>query len=143
VNGRSSPYARFGRVCTIRRQIADLRLAKAERARSGLLQIAERIESLRVELGVKAGSTGGQLLCAHSEMVGRLHAAAARLAAPLREADGEILQLSDVRMTAFRREEGVQKLSERWTASEELRRVTQEDARTIFQQKPRSLEADS
>ena len=83
MNARTARRKRIIRVRTVEHQQAEANLARANGELANLVELAKRLETLRVDLAMAKGAVAGRALNTIGELAMRLDIAQESLAAPL------------------------------------------------------------
>ena len=86
MNARTARRKRIIRVRSVEHQLAEANLARANGELANLVELAKRLETLRVDLAMAKGAVAGRALNSMGELAMRLDIAQESLTAPLSNA---------------------------------------------------------
>jgi hypothetical protein len=119
---------RMIRIRAVEHRAAQARLAKAQGDLSDLARLASRLEMLRSDLAVGAGTVQGMALKSLGEMAMRLEAAREQLKSPINDALDHRDEMTTIQRGAHAREESASRLYDRSRASADRARERAADA---------------
>lgn len=124
MNARTARRKRIIRVRTVEHQMAEANLARANGELANLVELAKRLETLRVDLAVAKGAIAGRALNSMGELAMRLDLAQENLTAPLCNASERRDRMGELAQSAMVKEESAVRLYERSrkSAEQELER---------------------
>jgi hypothetical protein len=124
--------ARLMRLRIIEHRMAAARLAKAEAELFQLMQVTNRIGTLRIGLCPLLGDASGLSMKSNAEMAQRLDLASARMAAPIQDAQEHCMISNEQRIKAQQREDSAVKLYDRAVIDKEKACTLRADANRPF-----------
>ena len=128
MNARTARRKRIIRVRTVEHQQAEANLARANGELANLVELARRLETLRVDLAMAKGAVAGRALNTIGELAMRLDIAQESLTAPLAGASQRRDQMGALAQSAMVREESAVRLYERSRKSAEAEQERRDDA---------------
>ena len=128
MTSRTARRKRIIRVRTVEHQMAEANLARANGELASLVELAKRLETLRVDLAVAKGAVAGRALNSVGELAMRLDLAQEHLTAPLVSANARRDQLGTLAQCAMAREESAVRLYERGRKAAEQEQERRSDA---------------
>lgn len=128
MNARTARRKRIIRVRTVEHQQAEANLARANGELANLVELAKRLETLRVDLAMAKGAVAGRALNTIGELAMRLDIAQESLAAPLAGASQRRDEMGVRAQSAMVREESAVRLYERSRKSAEAEQERRSDA---------------
>lgn len=130
---------RIIRVRSVEHQRAEANLARANGELANLVELARRLEKLRVDLAMAKGAVAGRALNTAGELGMRLDMAKENLAAPLVTASARRDQLGALAQSAMVKEESALRLYERSRKSAEQALERRNDANRPYRRPTMSL----
>lgn len=128
MNARTARRKRIIRVRSVEHQLAEANLARANGELANLVELAKRLETLRVDLAMAKGAVAGRALNTVGELAMRLDIAQENLTAPLSNASQRRDQMGALAQSAMAREESAVRLYERSRKSAEAEQERRNDA---------------
>ncbi|MDK2760199.1 MAG: hypothetical protein KYX64_02425 [Sphingopyxis sp.] len=128
MNASTARRKRIIRVRTVEHQMAEANLARANGELANLVELAKRLETLRVDLAMAKGAVAGGALNTIGELAMRLDIAQENLTAPLNQASARRDQAGAVAQSAMVKEESAVRLYERSRKSAEQEMERRSDA---------------
>ena len=128
MNARTARRKRIIRVRSVEHQLAEANLARANGELANLVELARRLETLRVDLAMAKGAVAGGALNTIGELAMRLDIAQESLTAPLAGASQRRDQMGALAQSAMVKEESAVRLYERSRKSAEAERERRDDA---------------
>ena len=128
MNPRTARRKRIIRVRSVEHQMAEANLARANGELANLVELAKRLETLRVDLAVAKGAVAGRALNTIGELAMRLDIAQESLTAPLAGASQRRDEMGARAQSAMAREETALRLYERSRKSAEAEQERRDDA---------------
>ncbi|SKB41633.1 hypothetical protein [Sphingopyxis flava] len=125
---RTARRKRIIRVRSVEHQMAEANLARANGELANLVELAKRLETLRVDLAMAKGEVAGRALNSIGELAVRLDMAKENLTAPLSHASARRDQLGALARRAMAKEESAVRLYERGRKSAEQEMERRSDA---------------
>lgn len=124
MNSLTARRKRIIRVRNVEHQMADANLARANGDLANLVELAKRLETLRVDLAMAKGEVAGRALNTIGELGMRLDLAKEKLTTPLSDANTRRDQMGALARNAMIKEESAVRLYERSrkSAEQELER---------------------
>ena len=121
---RTARRKRIIRVRSVEHQMAEANLARANGELANLVELAKRLETLRVDLAMAKGAVAGRALNSVGELAMRLDVAKENLTAPLTHASARRDQMGALAQRALAKEESAVRLyeSSRKSAEQEMER---------------------
>lgn len=119
---------RIIRVRTVEHQMAEANLARANGELANLVELAKRLETLRVDLAMAKGAVAGGALNTIGELAMRLDMAKENLTAPLSNASARRDHMGALAQSAMVKEESAVRLYERSRKSAEAEQERRSDA---------------
>src|SRR3546814_20901158 len=105
MNARTARRKRIIRVRSVEHQQAEANLARANGELANLVELAKRLETLRVDLAMAKGAVAGRALNTIGELAMRLDMAKENLSAPLDRANAHRDQMGVLAPRALEKEE--------------------------------------
>ena len=139
MNARTARRKRIIRVRTVEHQQAEANLARANGELANLVELAKRLETLRVDLAMAKGAVAGRALNTIGELGVRLDMAKENLVAPLVNASSRRDQAGVVAQSAMVKEESAVRLYERSRKSAESELERRTDANRPHRRRAMSL----
>ena len=118
MTARTARRKRIIRVRTVEHQMAEANLARANGELASLVELARRLETLRVDLAMAKGAVAGRALNTIGELAMRLDIAQESLTAPLSNASQRRDHMGALAQSAMVKEESATRLYERSRRSE-------------------------
>ncbi|HET6522954.1 hypothetical protein [Sphingopyxis sp.] len=128
MNARTARRKRIIRVRSVEHQLAEANLARANGELANLVELAKRLETLRVDLAMAKGAVAGRALNTIGELAMRLDIAQESLTTPLSNASQRRDQMGALAQNAMVREESAVRLYERSRKSAEAEQERRDDA---------------
>ncbi len=128
MTARTARRKRIIRVRTVEHQMAEANLARANGELASLVELAKRLETLRVDLAMAKGAVAGGALNTIGELSMRLDIAQENLTAPLAGASARRDQAGVLAQSAMVKEESAIRLYERSRKSAEVEAERRRDA---------------
>ena len=128
MNARTARRKRIIRVRTVEHQLAEANLARANGELANLVELAKRLETLRVDLAMAKGAVAGRALNTIGELAMRLDIAQESLTAPLAGASQRRDEMGARAQSAMAKEESAVRLYERSRKSAEVEQERRDDA---------------
>ena len=128
MNARTARRKRIIRVRTVEHQLAEANLARANGELANLVELAKRLETLRVDLAMAKGAVAGRALNTIGELAMRLDIAQESLTAPLAGASQRRDEMGARAQSAMAKEESAVRLYERSRKSAEAEQERRSDA---------------
>lgn len=128
MNARTARRKRIIRVRTVEHQQAEANLARANGELANLVELAKRLETLRVDLAMAKGAVAGRALNTIGELAMRLDIAQESLTAPLAGASQRRDEMGARAQSAMAKEESAVRLYERSRKSAEAELERRSDA---------------
>lgn len=128
MNARTARRKRIIRVRTVEHQQAEANLARANGELANLVELAKRLETLRVDLAMAKGAVVGRALNTIGELAMRLDIAQESLTAPLAGASQRRDEMGARAQSAMVKEESAVRLYERSRKSAEAELERRSDA---------------
>ncbi len=128
MTARTARRKRIIRVRTVEHQMAEANLARANGELANLVELARRLETLRVDLAMAKGAVAGGALNTIGELAMRLDMAKENLTAPLSNASARRDHMGALAQSAMIREESAVRLYERSRKSAEAEQERRSDA---------------
>ena len=128
MTARTARRKRIIRVRTVEHQMAEANLARANGELASLVELAKRLETLRVDLAMAKGAVAGRALNTIGELSMRLDIAQENLTAPLSNASARRDQAGALAQSAMVKEESAVRLYERSRKSAEAEQERRRDA---------------
>ncbi|MCW5646914.1 MAG: hypothetical protein KIT23_06800 [Sphingopyxis sp.] len=128
MTARTARRKRIIRVRTVEHQMAEANLARATGELASLVELAKRLETLRVDLAMAKGAVAGGALNTIGELAMRLDIAQENLTAPLSNASARRDQAGMLAQSAMAKEESAVRLYERSRKSAEAEAERRRDA---------------
>jgi hypothetical protein len=128
MTARTARRKRIIRVRTVEHQMAEANLARANGELASLVELARRLETLRVDLAMAKGAVAGGALNTIGELAMRLDIAQENLTAPLVNACARRDQAGVLAQSAMAKEESAVRLYERSRKSAEAEAERRRDA---------------
>lgn len=119
---------RIIRVRSVEHQMAEAKLARANGELANLVELSQRLETLRADLAVAKGVITGRAMNSVGELAMRLDMAKESLVAPMQSASNRRDQASHLAQRAMVKEESAQRLYDRTRKSEEVEAERRRDA---------------
>ena len=110
MNARTARRKRIIRVRSVEHQMAEANLARANGELANLVELAKRLETLRVDLAMAKGVVAGRALNSIGELAMRLDIAQESLTAPLSNASERRDQAGALAQSAMVKEESAGRL---------------------------------
>ena len=139
MNARTARRKRIIRVRTVEHQMAEANLARATGELASLVELAKRLETLRVDLAMAKGAVAGGALNTIGELGMRLDMAKKNLVAPLVNASSRRDQAGVVAQSAMVKEESAVRLYERSRLSDVREQERRTDANRPHRRRAMSL----
>ena len=139
MNARTARRKRIIRVRTVEHQMAEANLARANGELASLVELAKRLETLRVDLAMAKGAVAGRALNTIGELGMRLDMAKENLVAPLVNASSRRDQAGVVAQSAMVKEESAVRLYERSRLSDAREQERRTDANRPHRRRAMSL----
>ncbi|MGB3320083.1 hypothetical protein [Sphingopyxis granuli] len=139
MNARTARRKRIIRVRSVEHQMAEANLARAKGELASLVELAQRLERLRVDLAMAKGAVAGRALNSVGELGMRLDMAKENLAAPLSHASARRDEMGVRAQHAMIKEESAVRLYERSRRSDEADMERRSDANRPFRRRAMSL----
>lgn len=128
MNARTARRKRIIRVRSVEHQMAEANLARANGELANLVELARRLETLRVDLAMAKGAVAGRALNTIGELAMRLDIAQESLTAPLAGASQRRDEMGARALSALAKEESAVRLYERSRKSAEAEQERRDDA---------------
>lgn len=128
MTARTARRKRIIRVRTVEHQMAEANLARANGELANLVELAKRLETLRVDLAMAKGAVAGRALNTIGELAMRLDIAQESLTAPLSNASQRRDAMGALAQSAMAKEESAVRLYERGRKSAEVEQERRADA---------------
>ena len=128
MNARTARRKRIIRVRSVEHQMAEANLARANGELANLVELAKRLETLRVDLAMAKGAVAGRALNSVGELAMRLDIAQESLTAPLSNASQRRDHMGALAQSAMVKEESAVRLYERSRKSAEVEQERRDDA---------------
>ena len=128
MNARTARRKRIIRVRTVEHQQAEANLARANGELANLVELAKRLETLRVDLAMAKGAVAGRALNTIGELAMRLDIAQENLTAPLSNASARRDHMGALAQSALAKEESAVRLYERSRKAAEAEQERRSDA---------------
>ncbi len=128
MNARTARRKRIIRVRSVEHQLAEANLARANGELANLVELAKRLETLRVDLAMAKGAVAGRALNTIGELAMRLDIAQESLTAPLAGASQRRDEMGARAQSAMAKEESAVRLYERSRKSAEAELERRSDA---------------
>ncbi len=128
MTARTARRKRIIRVRTVEHQMAEANLARANGELASLVELARRLETLRVDLAMAKGAVAGRALNTIGELSMRLDIAQENLTAPLSNASARRDRAGALAQSAMVKEESAIRLYERSRKSAEAEAERRSDA---------------
>ena len=128
MTARTARRKRIIRVRTVEHQMAEANLARANGELASLVELARRLETLRVDLAMAKGAVAGGALNTIGELAMRLDIAQENLTAPLVNASARRDHAGARAQSAMAKEESAVRLYERSRKSAEAEAERRRDA---------------
>ncbi|HEV2600399.1 hypothetical protein [Sphingopyxis sp.] len=128
MTARTARRKRIIRVRTVEHQMAEANLARANGELANLVELARRLETLRVDLAMAKGAVAGGALNTIGELAMRLDMAKENLTAPLSNASARRDHMGALAQSAMIKEESAVRLYERSRKSAEAEQERRSDA---------------
>lgn len=128
MNARTARRKRIIRVRSVEHQLAEANLARANGELANLVELAKRLETLRVDLAVAKGAVAGRALNSVGELAMRLDLAQENLTAPLSNASARCDRMGALVQRAMVKEESAVRLYESSRKSAEVEAERRSDA---------------
>ncbi|MDR6833489.1 MULTISPECIES: hypothetical protein [unclassified Sphingopyxis] len=128
MTARTARRKRIIRVRTVEHQMAEANLARANGELASLVELAKRLETLRVDLAMAKGAVAGRALNTIGELSMRLDIAQENLTAPLSNASARRDRAGALAQSAMVKEESAIRLYERSRKSAEAEAERRSDA---------------
>ncbi len=128
MTARTARRKRIIRVRTVEHQMAEANLARANGELANLVELAKRLETLRVDLAMAKGAVAGGALNTIGELAMRLDMAKENLTAPLSNASARRDHMGALAQSAMVKEESAVRLYERSRKSAEAEQERRSDA---------------
>ena len=128
MTARTARRKRIIRVRTVEHQMAEANLARANGELASLVELARRLETLRVDLAMAKGAVAGRALNTIGELAMRLDIAQESLTAPLAGASQRRDEMGARAQSAMAKEESAVRLYERSRKSAEAEQERRSDA---------------
>lgn len=139
MNARTARRKRIIRVRSVEHQMAEANLARANGELASLVELAKRLEALRVDLAVAKGAIAGRALNTVGELAMRLDIAQENLTAPLVNASARRDQMGALAQSAMVKEESAVRLYERSRKSDDAEAERRRDANRPHRRRTMSL----
>lgn len=139
MTARIARRKRIIRVRTVEHQMAEANLARANGELASLVELARRLETLRVDLAMAKGAVAGRALNSIGELGMRLDVAKENLTAPLSNASARRDQMGALAQSAMVKEESAVRLYERSRKSAEAEMERRSDANRPYRRRTMSL----
>ena len=110
MNARTARRKRIIRVRSVEHQMAEANLARANGLLANFVELAKRLETLRVDLAMAKGAVAGRALNSVGELAMRLDIAQESLTAPLSNASERRDQMGALAQSAMVKEESAVRL---------------------------------
>lgn len=128
MNARTARRKRIIRVRSVEHQMAEANLARANGELANLVELAKRLETLRVDLAMAKGAVAGRALNTIGELAMRLDIAQESLTAPLAGASQHRDQMGALAQSAMVKEESAVRLYERSRKAAQVEQERRDDA---------------
>ncbi|NYF32846.1 MULTISPECIES: hypothetical protein [Sphingopyxis] len=128
MNARTARRKRIIRVRSVEHQMAEANLARANGELANLVELARRLETLRVDLAMAKGAVAGGALNTIGELAMRLDIAQESLTAPLSNASQRRDEMGARAQSAMAKEESAVRLYERSRKSAQAEQERRDDA---------------
>ena len=128
MNARTARRKRIIRVRSVEHQQAEANLARANGELANLVELAKRLETLRVDLAMAKGAVAGRALNTIGELAMRLDIAQESLTAPLAGASQRRDQRGALAQSAMVKEESAVRLYERSRKAAQVEQERRDDA---------------
>lgn len=128
MTARTARRKRIIRVRSVEHQMAEANLARATGELASLVELAKRLETLRVDLAMAKGAVAGRALNSVGELAMRLDIAQENLTAPLVSASAHRDQMGALAQHAMVKEESAVRLYERSRKSDAVEQERRSDA---------------
>ena len=139
MNARTARRKRIIRVRSVEHQMAEANLARATGELANLVELAKRLETLRVDLAMAKGAVAGRALNTIGELGMRLDMAKENLVAPLVNASSRRDQAGVMAQSAMVKEESAVRLYERSRLSDVREQERRTDANRPHRRRAMSL----
>ena len=139
MNARTARRKRIIRVRSVEHQMAEANLARANGELANLVELAKRLETLRVDLAMAKGAVAGRALNTIGELGMRLDMAKENLVAPLVNASSRRDQAGVMAQSAMVKEESAVRLYERSRLSDVREQERRTDANRPHRRRAMSL----
>ncbi|PKP97864.1 MAG: hypothetical protein CVT74_12790 [Alphaproteobacteria bacterium HGW-Alphaproteobacteria-13] len=139
MNARTARRKRIIRVRSVEHQMAEANLARANGELANLVELAQRLETLRVDLAMAKGAVAGRALNSIGELAMRLDMAKENLAAPLAGASERRDQMGAIAQSAMVKEESAVRLYEQSRRSAQAEMERRSDANRPHRRRAMSL----
>jgi hypothetical protein len=139
----SAKVSRIHRMRAIEHRIASAKSARAQAALSGLLQVSQRLATLKLGLNPLVGESAGAMLRSNAELLIRLQAASASIENPICEAQRMLLQSKEIRIRAQQQKDSTAKLLDKATTAETAAHTLRADANRPFRRPRLQLGEDT
>lgn len=139
MTARPARRKRIIRVRTVEHQLAEASLARANGELANLVELAKRLETLRVDLAMAKGAVAGRALNSIGELAMRLDMAKENLTAPLSSASARRDEAGARAQSAMAREESAVRLYERSRKHAEVEAERRSDANRPHRRRTMSL----
>ena len=128
MNARTERRKRIIRVRSVEHQMAEANLARANGELASLVELARRLETLRVDLAMAKGAVAAGALNTIGELAMRLDIAQENLTAPLSNASARRDHMGALAQSALAKEESAVRLYERSRKAAEAEQERRSDA---------------
>ncbi|MGL3820352.1 hypothetical protein [Sphingopyxis sp. R3-92] len=128
MNARTERRKRIIRVRSVEHQMAEANLARANGELASLVELARRLETLRVDLAMAKGAVAAGALNTIGELAMRLDIAQENLTAPLSNASARRDHMGALAQSALAKEESAVRLYERSRKAAEVEQERRSDA---------------
>ncbi|MBO9695711.1 MAG: hypothetical protein J7499_05895 [Sphingopyxis sp.] len=128
MNARTARRKRIIRVRSVEHQMAEANLARANGELASLVELAKRLETLRVDLAMAKGAVAGRALNTIGELAMRLDIAQESLTAPLAGASQRRDEMGARAQSAMAKEESAVRLYERSRKAAQVEQERRDDA---------------
>ena len=128
MNAASARRKRIIRVRSVEHQMAEANLARANGELANLVELSQRLESLRSELAVAKGMIAGRAMNSVGELAMRLDMAKESLVTPMQNASNRRDQMNQLAQRAMMKEESAQRLYDRTRKADEEEMERRRDA---------------
>lgn len=128
MNAATARRKRIIRVRSVEHQMAEANLARANGELANLVELSQRLESLRSDLAVAKGMIAGRAMNSVGELAMRLDMAKESLVTPMQNASSRRDQMNHLAQRAMMKEESAQRLYDRTRKADEVEMERRRDA---------------